>query len=145
MLTGRRIVHLSTWGILPNTSDINCIGLSEDWISFWVMKKSRYRGDLAYHRRAPKPIFFRSPSANTDIHVLALVLLQSPDRVLYDYGCGKNKQLLLLSQYQITVDERDALIGFYAVTWNDYTYAFSGKERTDDGKWCYQGRVLISF
>ena len=49
------------------------------------------------------------------------------NRVFYDYGDGKHRNCLLLSDYHLSEDERKALIGFHAVTGNDYTSAFFGK------------------
>ena len=49
------------------------------------------------------------------------------NRVFYDYGVGKHRNFLLLSDYQLLEDERKALIGFHAVTENDYTSTFFGK------------------
>jgi hypothetical protein len=72
-------------------------------------------------------VHLRSPSADTDILVLCIALIQNPERVYYDYGVGKNRKSVCLSDYQVPPDEREALIGFHAVTGNDYTSAFFGK------------------
>ena len=72
-------------------------------------------------------IHSRSPSADTEILVLCIALIQNPERVYYDYGVGKNRNSVCLNDYQVPPDEREALIGFHAVTGNDYTSAFFGK------------------
>ena len=69
----------------------------------------------------------RSPSADTDILVLCIALIQTPERVYYDSGVGKNRQSICLNDYRVPPDEREALIGFHAVTGNYYTSAFFGK------------------
>ena len=74
-------------------------------------------------------VHLRSPSADTDILVIALNLIprMQLNRVCYDYGVRKHRNCLLLSDYQLPEDERKALIGFHPVTGNDYTSAIFGK------------------
>ena len=57
-------------------------------------------------------IYLRSPSADTDILVIALTLISSMqlNRVCFDYGVGKHRSCLLLSDYQLPEDKRKALI-----------------------------------
>ena len=49
------------------------------------------------------------------------------NQIFYDYGVGKHRNCLLLSDYQQPEDERKALIRFHPVTGNDYTSAIFGK------------------
>ena len=54
-------------------------------------------------------------------------MIPTPNRVFYDYGAGKNRKCICLNEYRVPRDEKEALIGFHAVTGNDYTSAFFGK------------------
>jgi hypothetical protein len=49
-------------------------------------------------------IHLRSPSADTDILVLCIALIQNPERVYYDYGVGKNRKSISLNDYQVPPD-----------------------------------------
>ena len=79
------------------------------------------------HESQQCKIHLRSPSGDTDILVIALGMIPYPERIYYDSGVGKNRRCILLSEYVIPQEERDALIGFHAVTGNDYTSSFFGK------------------
>ena len=72
-------------------------------------------------------VHLRSPSGDTDILVLAITLIPTPNHVVYDYGAGKNRACICLNEYRVPRDGKEALIGFHAVTRNDYTSAFFGK------------------
>ena len=74
-------------------------------------------------------VHLRSPSGDTNILVLAITLISTPNRVFYDYGAGKNRKCICLNECHVPRDEKEALIGFYAVTGNDYRSAFFGKEK----------------
>ena len=76
-------------------------------------------------------VHLRSPSADTDILVIALNLIPhiQLDRVFYEYGVGKHRNCLLLSDFHLPDGERRALIGFHAATGNDYTSAFFRKRK----------------
>ena len=74
-------------------------------------------------------VHLKSPSGDTDILVLAITLIPTPNRVFYDCGAGKNRKCICLNEYRVPRDEKEALIGFHAVTGNDYTSAFFGKEK----------------
>ena len=72
-------------------------------------------------------VLLRSPSADTDILVITLAMLPHPDRVYYDSGVGKHRSCIRLSDFDMPDAEKKTLIGFHAVTGNDYISAFFGK------------------
>ena len=75
-------------------------------------------------------VHLRFPSADTDIIVIALAMLPHPDRVYYDSGVGKNRICVRLSDFDVPDAEKKTLIGFHAVTGNDYVSAFFGKGKS---------------
>ena len=72
-------------------------------------------------------VHLRSPSADTDILVILLAMIPNGENVLYDSGVGKNRCCFFLSNYFMSQEERNALIGFHAFTGNDYTSSLFGK------------------
>ena len=89
-------------------------------------------------------VHLRSPSGDTDILVLAIALVSTPNHVYYDYGTGKNRKCVRLDQYDVPHDERDALIGFHAVTGNDYTPAFFRKGKNKCWKTMKSKEVFLT-
>ena len=89
-------------------------------------------------------VHLRSPSGDTDILVLAIALVSTPNRVYYDYGAGKNRKCVRLDQYDVPHDERDAFIGFHAVTGNDYTSAFFRKGKNKFWKTMKSKEVFLT-
>ena len=65
-------------------------------------------------------VVIRSPSADTDIFVIALGVINERNRVYLDYSVGKNRKGSWLSDIDIPEEKRNALIGFHAFTANDY-------------------------
>ena len=65
-------------------------------------------------------VVLRSPSGSTDIMVLALALISDLTNVFMDYGNGKNRKRLSLGEIRLLQCEKEALVGFYSFTGNDY-------------------------
>ena len=73
-------------------------------------------------------VVLRSPSADTDIMVLAITIIrQFCERLFFDYGSGKNRKAVRLSDINMQNKEKDALLGFHAFTGNDYISSFFRK------------------
>ena len=72
-------------------------------------------------------VHLRSPSADTDILIIALALVTSPNRVFFDNGTGKNRTCFTLDQYDVSNEDKSLLIGFHALTGNDYISSFFRK------------------
>ena len=73
-------------------------------------------------------VTLRSPSGDTDILLLAVVLLrQFKERIAFDDGNGKNRKVFRLSSLEIEDDVVQSLIGFHAFTGNDYVSSFFRK------------------
>ena len=70
-------------------------------------------------------VVLRSHSGDTDIMVLAVTLIRnSCEHLFIDYGCGKNRRAIQLSNITMSEREKDALLGFHAFSGNDYISAF---------------------
>ena len=70
-------------------------------------------------------VVLRSHSGDTDIMVLAVTLIRnSCERLFIDYGCGKNRRAVQLSNITMSEREKDALLGYHAFSGNDYLSAF---------------------
>ena len=70
-------------------------------------------------------VVLRSHSGDTDIMVLAVTLIRDHcERLFVDYGSGKHRKALRLSEINMSDKEKDALLGFHAFTGNDYISAF---------------------
>ena len=78
-------------------------------------------------------VAIRSPSADTDIFVIAVDLLASP-RVYLDFGIGKHRKGLWLEKIQISDELKKCLVGFHAFTGNDYVSSFFRKGKST----CYK-------
>ena len=66
-------------------------------------------------------IIIRSHSGDVDIKMLFVCMLQDEnDRIYLDYGTGKSRKVIKLSDIDIDTDKKTALIGFHAFTGNDY-------------------------
>ena len=68
----------------------------------------------------PVNVIIRSPSADTDIVVLALYLLQEREKIFIENGNGKNRKVFQLSQVGLDEMELNSLIGFHAFSGNDF-------------------------
>ena len=77
----------------------------------------------------------RSPSGETDIMVFVVSLISSSqDRVFIDYGNGKNRKAVKLSNVNMATDLKQTLVGFHAFTGNDYVSSFFTKGKTESWK-----------
>jgi len=76
-------------------------------------------------------VVLRSLSADTDILVLAVVLIEKTkqERVVYDAGTSKYRKKNLLSSFSLQNDHVKALIGFHSFTGNDYVSALFKKSK----------------
>ena len=73
-------------------------------------------------------VILRSPSADTDIMVIAISLIRADSEIIYvDYGSGQHRKGLMLSSVDFSSREKDAIIGFHSPH-------FLGKERQHAGK-----------
>ena len=80
-------------------------------------------------------VVLRSPSGDRDITVLAVSLISSSqDRVFINYGSGKNRKAIKLSNVNMANDLKQTLVGFYAFTGNDYISSFFTKGKTASWK-----------
>ena len=70
-------------------------------------------------------VVLRSHSGDTDIIVHAVTLIRDNcERLFLDYGSGKHRKALCLSEITMSDKEKDAFLGFHAFTGNDYISAF---------------------
>ena len=77
----------------------------------------------------------RSPSGDRDITVLAVSLISSSqDWVFINYGSGKNRKAIKLSNVNMANDLKQTLVGFCAFTGNDYVSSFFTKGKTASWK-----------
>ena len=76
-------------------------------------------------------VILRSPSADTDIMVIAFsIIWTDSDRLYVDYGSGQHRKGLLLKRIGLSDTDKDAIIGFHAFTGNDYVSTFFRKGTT---------------
>ena len=69
-----------------------------------------------------------SPSADTDILMLAVALLkENKDNVILDTGSGRNRKVFHLNSIIMVEHLSNALIGFHAFTENNYISSFFRK------------------
>ena len=74
-------------------------------------------------------VVFRSHSGDTDIMVLAVALLRSDcERLYINYGNGKNRKAICLDDIMMNEKKKDALLGFYTFSGNDYVSGFFRKD-----------------
>ena len=77
----------------------------------------------------------RSPSADTDVQILAVVLLyDSKDRVFIDYGSGIYRKGFWIRDLDIPQDVRESLIGLHGIPGNDPTGSFFRRGKNRVGK-----------
>jgi hypothetical protein len=70
-------------------------------------------------------VILRSPSADTDIMILAVNLLQEENhRIFIDFGTGNNRKGMWLNDVNHSPEKKNSLIGLHAFTGNDYTSSF---------------------
>ena len=66
-------------------------------------------------------IIIRSHPGDVDINILFVCMFQDEsDRIYLDYGTGKLRKVIKLSDIDMDTDKKTALIGFHAFTRNDY-------------------------
>ena len=66
-------------------------------------------------------VIIRSHSGDVDINILFVCMFQDEsDRIYLDYGMGKSRKVIKLSDIDMDTDKKTALIGFHAFTRNDY-------------------------
>ena len=65
-------------------------------------------------------IIVRSHSGDVDIDVLFLAMfVDDSNKIVLDYGTGKNRKVLKLSDVNMDSDKKPGLVGFHALTGND--------------------------
>jgi len=74
-------------------------------------------------------VVLRSPSGDTDIFVLAVSLIDTPEGIYLDYGNGKNRKGVWLHHVSISDNMKKSLIGLHAYTGNDYVSSFFRKSK----------------
>ena len=68
-------------------------------------------------------VVIRSPSRDVDIDILFIAIFQhKADRIWIDYGTGDHRNVFNLNSVDMDADKKSALIGFHAVTSNDYVF-----------------------
>ena len=80
---------------------------------------------LHSHRALPdcknNHVLLRSPSAETDILVLAIALLHEfKERIVLDNWTGNSRQLIWMGSFDFSVDRRNSLLGFHSFIGNDF-------------------------
>ena len=66
-------------------------------------------------------IISRSHSGDVDINILFVCMFQDESyRIYLDYGMGKSRKVIKLSDIDMDTNKKTALIGFHAFTRNDY-------------------------
>ena len=69
--------------------------------------------------------------------IIGVSLLNS-DHIFINNGTGKNGNRLQIDKMKIHEQEKEALIGFHAITGNDYILSFFGKGKRKCWKKFYQ-------
>ena len=88
-------------------------------------------------------VVLRSPSADTDIFILAACLL-NPAKIYLDYGKGKQRKGFWLNKLGKDVTKyKAALIGFHAFTGNDYVSSFFKKGKSTCWKKMKKNQIFI--
>ena len=85
----------------------------------------------ALNENPEQNIIVRSPSGDVDINILFIAIFQeNTDNIWLDYGTGEQRKVLPLSKIVMDNEKKYALIGFHALTGNDYVSSFfrRGKE-----------------
>ena len=78
----------------------------------------------ALNAQPNKTVIVRNYSGDTDITVIMLSLITDHcDRVILDFNKGKDCKAVQLSDVNMSIEEKAALIGFHAFTGNDYVSA----------------------
>ena len=76
-------------------------------------------------------IVMRSPSGDFDINILFIATFQENQQNIWlDYNTGDHQMILPLSSIDMDPENKSALLGFHALTGNDYVSSFfrRGKE-----------------
>ena len=72
-----------------------------------------------------KSIIVRSHSCDVDINVLIFAMfLDYSNNTFLDLRTGKNKKILKLCEVNMDNNKKSALVGFHALTGNDYIYQY---------------------
>ena len=89
-------------------------------------------------------VVLRSHSGDTDIMVLAVTLIRSNcERLFIDWGCGKNRKAICLSDITMSEREKDALLGFHSFSGNDYISAFFMKGKAVSWKCMLKKEIFV--
>ena len=115
---------------LSSVSSVDCLVSNQEEADTKVILHCRY----ALEEKDMNVIIIRSPSAVTDILIIAVSLLQEENhRIFLDYGTGTNRKGIWLSDINLSTEIKNTLIGLHAftVTGNDYTSSFfrRGKQK----------------
>ena len=67
----------------------------------------------------------RKPSGDVDILVILLsTTIEHPDRIITDFNREEYREIMNLSDVNLSQEEKKCIIGFHAFTRNDYTSSF---------------------
>ena len=67
----------------------------------------------------------QSPSGDVDINILFITVFHNHRDIIWiDYGTGAHRHIINLKSVDMDSDKKLALIGFHAVTGNDYVSSF---------------------
>ena len=84
----------------------------------------------ALSENADGSVVVRSLSGDVDVKMLFLnVLLENPEKILIDYGCGYSRKILQLSSIDVSDEHKQALVRFHSFTGNDYISSFFRKSK----------------
>ena len=78
-----------------------------------------------------KKVVIRSPSADIDILVILLNMVEEQSKVYLDFGVGLHRKGLYLSDIEMEDGFKKCLIGFHAFTGNDYVSSFFRKGESE--------------
>ena len=91
-------------------------------------------------------VVFRSHSGDTDIMVLAVALLRSDcERLYINYGNGKNRKAICLDDIMMNEKKKDALLGFYTFSGNDYVSGFFRKDISSGWECMVKTKICSAF
>ena len=75
-------------------------------------------------------VLVRFPSGDIDINVLFINMFQAKsERIYIDFGTGKSRKIFKLTSIDMTEELKSALLGFHALTGNDYVSSIFGKSK----------------
>ena len=124
--------------VLSKDTDTTCITLSSVYVDD-ELTSNQEEADTkiilhcwdVLQNNTIQSVILRSHSGDTDITVLAVSLLHEyQEKVFLDYGSGKNRKGFWLSNIEMSISERKALLSFHALTGNDYISSFFRKGKS---------------